>query len=345
MNAKTSIRCALALALLPAATAADGLEPGSVLIFPLHRSGNAPAVMTIVAVTNLNLMPVTPANGLGGSTNLHYEFVNVNQATFAGQNTCQVSDTIQMLTPADTRVSNTRCDNPGSNEGYLVVSALDPNTFDSPWSHNHLIGTEMAIGFDGGLRFINAVPFRSMQEAGMPTDLDGDDELDFDGVEYEGVPDELYIDFFASDVTPAVMLINLSGGLAFTANVRFDVFNDNEQGMSATHSFRCWTAPWLRDISLVFDPSFLRLNTLNDPRELDLDCRTGTGDEVEAGWARIRGLNHSSVAGSCPDAALLGMLDNGPEILAGGHRLWESKAVQLDGDFFKTGTTDPECGD
>ncbi len=347
MRLKLLTASALLAAVIPAPGLADGLEPGSLLVFPFHRSRftGGGTFFTAVAVTNTNLTPISPINQLGGSTSVHYEYVNVvpNPVNQHLPLDCSIADRVEFLTPADTRVVLTNCDNGVAEaEGYLVVTALDPNLFLEPWSHNHLVGSELVIGGNLGLWYLNAIPFKSPKAAQAPTDMDLDGQRDFDGIEYEGIPDELILDSFVAALDSSLVLINLSGGNAFTANVRFDVFNDNEKALSATLAFRCWTEARLIEISQVFHPLFLELNTVNDPTELDIDC--DNDDDLETGWARIRGLNHSSSVESCPDAALLGALQAGPIIKLGARRLWESKAKQFDGDFLKTGTDDPECG-
>jgi hypothetical protein len=162
-------------------------------------------------------------------------------------------------------------------------------------------------------------------------------------VEYEGVPDELFIDAFVAIGGSSLALINLTGGTAHTASIAFDVWNDNEFALSATLSFRCWFEERLTAISLVFDESFLRDNTPDDPQELDLFCE-GIG-HAEVGWARIRGLVASSSAESIPNPALLGALTAGHDPffkVDTGHLLWESVGLQLNGDFLKSGSDDPE---
>jgi len=338
----------LAAALQPTAHA-DGREPGSVLIFPIHRSGQG--LFTVVNVTNTNLLPANQFT-YGGSTNVHFEYVNTvpNPKKPLLPWACAVIDRIELLTPADTRSVLTACHNASgamSEEGYLVVSAQDPNQFDTPWSHDYLVGSELVVNGMGAMYALNAIPFDSAQPEGQATDVDGDGELDFDGVEYEGVPDHLFIDSFAALGGSSLTLLNLTGGAAFTANVQFDVWNDNEFPLSATLAFRCWMEEALSDISLVMYEGFLANNTPNDPAEADIDC-DGVGD-IETGWARLRGLVANSVAESIPNPALLGAITVGDSfpsmpavMLDGGHLLWESEAVQLNGDFFKYGTEDPE---
>ncbi len=342
------------LAAIAPASAADGLNPGSVLIYPIHRSGmqvapppgDATAIVqgpffSVIAVTNTNLVPATPINGLGGSTNIHWEYVNTvfNQQLGSNFPDCVVQDRTEFLTPGDTRVVLTNCHNPSfGQEGYVVVSARDPNLFSTAWSHNFLVGSEFVLKANL-LYHVNAIPFEAIDPAGTATDHDLDDQLDFDGVEYEPIPDHLFLDFFVDAFDSSIVLINMSGGFAFTAVVQFDIFNDNEQALSATLSFRCWIEKRLRQISLVFSQGFLAANTLHNPAEFDIDC-DNIGD-LETGWARIRGLTNSSSVESYSNPALLGAHTKDRNT-AGGRRLWESTAKQTNGDFFKTGTNDVE---
>ena len=79
--------------------------PGSVLVFPVHRSG--PEWFTVLNVTNTATLPDGPLT-FGGSTNAHFEYVNVT----ANPNTanplnkflpvgCTIFDRVEFLTPAD----------------------------------------------------------------------------------------------------------------------------------------------------------------------------------------------------------------------------------------------------
>lgn len=337
-----------ALTLAPAVLA-DGRTPGSVLVYPIHRSafggvgsGGAP-FFTFISVTNTNLQPITPVNGLGGSTNIHWDYVNVTPGSTQTTNTCSVVDVVEFLTPADTRTVLTNCHNASAGqEGYLVISAEDPNAFSVAWSHNYLVGSELVVGGTGGIYSVNAIAFDALAEAGAATDADLDDQLDFDGVEYEGIADNLYLDVFFALSGSSLTLINMTGGFNHVANVQFDIWNDNEQALSATLAFNCWIEEPLDQISVVFNGQYLFQNTLHDLTELDINCDQ-IGD-IETGWARIRGANASSSVESIPNPALLGALTAGPSkpSIDGGHLLWESKNKQFNGDFFKTGTDDPE---
>ncbi len=332
---------------------ADGLTPGSALVYPVQYTGQTVQKsglggITVICVTNTNLDPV------GGSTNVHFEYVNTVEQNGEIVH-CDVMNRVENLTPGDTLCVLATCHNAGPRTaGYLVVSAQDPSAFDEAWAFDHLIGSEIVVDHTGAAFTMNAIPFKSPCTETSATDLDGDEQLDFDGLEYEGIPDELYLDSFVATVGGSLILINLTGGPKHKASVALDVFNDNEFALSATVSFQCWMQRCLGDpvmttlpppganslatpscISLVFNQTFLALNTPDDPAELDSDCN-GVG-EFETGWARIRGLDASSSAESLADPALLGATVSAV-IRFGGRRLWESKAKQLNGDFLNTGS-------
>ncbi len=357
-----ALSTSLAASAFASTALADGLTPGSALVYPAQYAGLlqpaytsksfVSSAFTVICVTNTNLNP------LNGSTNVHFEYVNTVEQNGEVVH-CNIMNRTEHLTPADTLCVLVSCHNANPDgAGYLVVSAQDPEVFDQPWSFDHLIGSEIVVDVLGGMFTVNAIPFTSPCEESSATDVDGDGQLDFDDVEYEGIPEELYIDSFVAAVNSSLILINLTGGPKHEAIVAFDVFNDDEFALSATTSFQCWMQRCLAEsngagdewdydnvnaftlasqncISLVFDQTFLLKNTPNAPVELDLDC-DGLND-LETGWARIRGLNASSSAESLPNPALLGATTSGL-FSSGGRRLWESKAKQLNGDFLNLGT-------
>ncbi len=335
----------VALSILALAAAAplsaDGRKPASLLVYPLHKSGGV--TFTAVSVTNTNLQPPIGVT-LGGATNVHFEYVNAVQdpAQPFKPLYCQINDRTEFLTAADTTTRLTTCHNPGIDmQGYLVAVAEDPQLQPTPWSHNYLAGSEIVINAGGGIFSLNAISFRSPQPSRSATDRDGDGQYDLDGIEYEGAPDDLIIDAFIAEPNNELLLINLTGGFDFQATVKFEIWNDNEYPLSALLTFGCWFEEPLESVSLVFDGGFLKNNTPDDPTELDVDC--DGSDDVETGWARIRGLQASSFAQSIPDPAVIGALTGGDSsIMPLAKLLWESEARQTNGDFFKFGSVDPE---
>jgi len=89
-------------------------QPGSVGIFPVHRSGapvsGGASFFTVLSLTNTDTQPATPL-GFGGSTNVHFQYVNVipDPADPFVPLGCTIFDRIEFLTPADTLSVLTRC--------------------------------------------------------------------------------------------------------------------------------------------------------------------------------------------------------------------------------------------
>lgn len=314
-------------ALAPAATA-GGRNPGSLLVYPVHRSGGM--FFTIACVTNTNINPSS------GGTNAHFEYVNITLGddAFHPRN-CVVFDRVEFLTPADTLCVLTTCHNAtfNSQEGYLVVTAEDPRQFNYPWSYNYLVGSELVISGSGVTYQMNAIPFKSSRDERTRTDVDWDGDKEFDGNEYEGIPDRLIVDSFIALMGSQIALINMTGSDKDINTLLFSVWNDNELPLSTTHEFNCWFDQPLRLVSPLFSDAFLK-GLPNAGSELDVTC-DGVG-EFETGWAIIDSIDVSTQGGSyvSSDGAILGSITAGPATgIAGGHLLWESEAKQFNGKF------------
>jgi hypothetical protein len=330
---KSLVSAAILGSVLVSNAFADGRKAGSLLIFPVHRSGNA---FTLLSVTNTNLTPMTRVS-FGGSTNVHYQYVNVvpNRANPFRPLNCSIYDRVEFLTPADTLCVLTACHNAtfGTQEGFVVVNAEDPSLFRQPWSHNYLIGSECVISASGVIYSTEALPFSSPVAAGAATDVNNNRRLDFDGVEYEKIPDLLYIDSFIALAGSQLSLMNLTGHHTDINTIYFSVWNDNEYPMSATLEFNCWFDQPLTHISSLFSEDFL-VRTPNDPRELDLNC-DGRGD-LETGWAILDSIDVRTAGGLpvSPDGAVLGSITVGStRAIDGGRLLWESRDQQANGSF------------
>ncbi len=324
---------------MPAAVA-DGRNPGSTLIYPVHRSGSGGgqppegggAFFTVLCLTNTNP---------NAQTTVHYEYANVN----ANPNdpflpvSCTIFNRRELLTPADTLCVLTSCHNavaPGGQEGYVVVSAENPELFGVPWSFDWLVGSELVINSSGLIYSVNAIPFEARVAAGMATDVDGDGNLDFDEVEYEGIADVLYIDTFVAIQGSQLALLNLTGRSQDTNHVQFAIWNDNEFPLSTTLKFKCWFDQPLQEISQIFTQNFLRFSTPHDPAELNIDCSVPT-NTIETGWAIIDSVGVFTSGGLevATDGAMLGAITSGhPTRWDGGHLLWESFDRQLNGEAF-----------
>ncbi len=318
------------LCVLSVPLAAQDPEPGSVLVYPSLRETNGRA--TVVSVTNIH--PTT-------SIIARYRYVNIVPTPgnpFAPSNCLEVTR-FELLTPGDTFTIPVLCHNPTTpkRNGYLVIDAILPGTIASV-SHNYMIGSEwVALGTSAAWS-LGAISFQSPLADGVLTDLDGDGELDFDGLEYTMCPDTLHIDTFLASAGNNLALINLTGGTMHTATVGFTVFNDNESVFSTQLNFRCWFDQPLDMLSPIFTAVFLS-STAQDPSETDADC-DGIGD-LESGWAIIDGIVATSAAPqTIPNPALLGAV-TGSLGFERGRPLWRT-GNNPNGDFLNHLLKHPE---
>jgi hypothetical protein len=303
-----------------------GCVPGSVLVYPIVRSALLEsAVFTVVSVTNT-------ARGGDCETDVHFEYVNVGKPLtpflFAD---CTISDRVETLTPADTLSVLTSCHNGTfGSEGYLVVSAMDPDLLDTYWSFNHLIGSEQVVSAGGGMYGLNAMPFQACVPEKTNTDLDGDGRRDFDGREYNEIADELYIDSFIGAIPGDIVMISLTGPQYLT-QVDFVIYNDDEFQLSGQFMFACWTRTPLPVVSGYFSGAGLS-TTVTDSRELDLDC-DGV-ENVNTGWSIVRARRALSITSpQIDDPAILAALANDQAPFMNARWLWSSVEKQANGQF------------
>ncbi len=259
--------------------------PGSLLLYPEFDSRMAN--VTVLTLTNTNC----EFTGDALTDNVAVEFVYIEK------DTCSEFNTTTILTPCDTLTLLVEAHNPNQDQGYVYAFAKSPQTGE-PIVYNHLIGQTLIInGFASFEYATNAVAFKGIGD-GTITDLDADGIRDLDGVEYDEAPEEILIPrFFGQDYSPnqggptmpnprathsELILVNLSGGAAFTTTVDFLIYNDNEEVFSAEYTFECWDKPYLLDISGLFANAFLK-TTNHDPLEI-----LGAPG-LEAGWIRING--------------------------------------------------------
>lgn len=313
---------------LAASASAQDPEPGSVLCYPSVRET---AAATIVSITNTHPSMSIVAN---------FSYVSVVPSTVGNPfepDACFVNEVQHVLTPNDTITLAVRCDNPAAPlNGYLMVDAQ--TLAGVSISHNYLIGSAFTVQGPSAVYSLAAISFQSPLPDGAPTDLDGDGELDFDGLEYTMCPQELYIDTFLASVGNRLALLNLTGGTPFTASLSITVYNDNEQPVVIDHKFRCWFDQPLDLINPAFSIFFL-LGTLHDPAEFDTDCN-GTGD-LETGWARIRGTVANSGMQIIPGPALLGAITGTTLGFERGRPLWR-RGNNPNGDFLGVLPIHPE---
>jgi hypothetical protein len=268
--------------------------PGSLLLFP--DFDNRTANMTLFSITNTNCDPV--------QGDIFVELIYID-----GETCLEDNFTIRM-TPCDTWTVITSAQNPNFERGYAYAFVRSVQTGQAI-TFNHLIGQEFQIGgievFDWS---INAVSFKGRTGHRAPSDVDQDNVRDLDGIEYDEAPERLFVPRFLGqdDLAPPapsfyaseLVLVNLSGGTAFTTVVDLLIFNDNEQPFSAAREFYCWDREYLVNINGAFRESFLE-GTNHDPDEI-------VGARREAGWFWFDGNSANSTQEFIINPAVYGFL-------------------------------------
>jgi len=216
----------------------------------------------------------------------------------SGELDCVEFDRYEELTPNDTLTLITRFHNPESWRGYVWVVAV--NEANEPVAFDHLIGNSLTVRGDEAIEYtINPVDYRAAVAEGTPTDVDADDVLDLNGVEYEKTAGEIQIPRFFGQLPgrkSELLLVALSGGARFDTTLDFLVYNDNEEVFSAEYTFTCWDLVPLIEVSALFSNEFLLNGTNHDLGE-------GLPSDTEAGWMRINGGVANSTTMSIADPA------------------------------------------
>jgi hypothetical protein len=290
-----------AAALLGQAAAAQGTlqEPGSLLVF--HEFNNRHGVQNLITVTNT-------ADGDATTDTINVEYVYRARYGYDGQElNCLETNRTRTLTPNDTLSVFTVLDNPNYEQGYLYVFAKSRTTGRAV-KFDHLIGTNLVL--DGVLIFdyqVNPAVFKAGEAlaSGAQTDLDSDGIRDLNGNEYAQAPDQILIPRFIGNIPhfleSELVLVNLTGGAAFTSILDFLAYNDNEEVFSTQYQFKCWDRVPLLEISGIFANAFLA--TTNHAANEIAGATT-----TETGWIRIDGNTAFSTNTQIDDPAFLAVL-------------------------------------
>jgi hypothetical protein len=318
--AKLSVAGLACLGLTTSALAGQGL-PGSLLVFT--NFDNTRGDLTLLTVTN------TSNDQVNGSVNVEFVYIN-------GLN-CQEFNRTRTLTPNDEISVLTKNDNPNMHAGYCYVFAKSKIT-GAAIKFDHLIGSELVLEGGGDEPDYLLAPWTFKAGAalaeGAVTDLNGNHLRDLDGLEYEAAPDTLLVPRFfgrggPSDADEDLVLINMTGGAAFTAVIDLLVYNDNEEVFSAQYSFQCWAKIDLMDISNVFDNDFL-VTTNHAANEVP---GTNSTNFNETGWFRINGNTAFSSAVQFSDPAILAAQVESLDTDFGGAMLPYSEGTQTNGSL------------
>jgi hypothetical protein len=308
---------------------AGGRNPGSLLLYP--EFDNRSATVTVLTVTNTN-DDFSPSadNPLVAAGTVRVEFKYIGKYdSYDNEINCEEFNREELLTPNDTLTLLTNAHNPQHEQGYVYVFAK--NMVGEKIAFNYLIGSVLTVsGLQSFEYSVNPVAFDGIGD-GTLTDLDDDNHLDLDGVEYGEAPDEILIPRFLGQAMDGfnseLIFVGLSGGAAFSTTVDFLIYNDNEEVFSSEYTFDCWSRVNLLSISGIFAQNFLAMFTNDDPQEV-----LGASS-IESGWMKIDGGIADSTVISIDDPAFYAVLLEKVGDNRGASDLPFEKGLQANGDL------------
>ncbi len=226
-------------AFLVMATNAFAADPG--IPFPVDGAVNDQKAGSILIYNVYISSPTSPA-----SENTRISITNVSDSRAASVHlffidgaTCSPADSIVCLTPRQTSVFRASDFDPGT-MGYIVAVAIDGNG--CPAIHNALIGDEYVKFASGHAANLQA---ESVAAKSVPVcnDTDTTATLNFNGVQYDQLPQTLALDNIASrvDNNDTLLILNrVSGNLGIGADALGAVtgllYNDQENAYSFSFS-------------------------------------------------------------------------------------------------------------
>lgn len=193
------------------------MKPGSVLFYNRYSSN--------------------PSNPQMGDTQINITNVSQNQGAtvhlfLVDGSSCTIADSFVSLTPNQTASFLVSDFDPGI-QGYIVAVATGGGG-SGPTQFNFLTGTEFIRETDGRTAYLQAVAFAKRSAGDVIPDQFGTANLNFNGVDYEQLPQSLAVSTFNSQTTDSNTLViyspssNLIIGAVSTVNVFTLLYNDAE---------------------------------------------------------------------------------------------------------------------
>jgi hypothetical protein len=282
---------------------ADGREPASLLIYPEFDNRAGDVTMLTVTNTNRDLTHNSGTNLPNGTIKVHFFYVGRYDAA-GNPLPCLEVDREVILTPGDTFTFLTRSHNPQQQQGFMYAFAVHP-TENYPVDFDYLIGNALFLNGINAIDYsTNPIALKAKVGTGNATDVDNDGNRDLNGLEYEGIGDEILIPRFLATgglLRSELILLGLSGGLQFETVIDFLVYNDNEEVFSAQRQIRCWERVPLDVISGVFTQSFLATTNHAGNEPLGASGR-------ESGWIHVDGGVAYSTSEQILDPAVYAVL-------------------------------------
>lgn len=247
---RTLILSLLAALLLSAsAFATNGPRKASGLFFPHYYADGGTGSVICVTNTNTNEGYCPTTDYKRGDIVAHYIYIDgADWREF---------DRYEFLTPGDTLCVIADQHNPEMGEGFLIVVAVDPSTWE-PVVFEHLIGTSIMADADLNVMW-QYTPYGihaqdSETECTLTeTDNDGDGAIDFDDSEYSYLPEAVMIPSFFEErgnFGNRLTLVTTTGA-RYDAEIRWLFYNNIEDVFSRTQRIRCWWTGALSEISQI----------------------------------------------------------------------------------------------
>jgi hypothetical protein len=260
---------------------ANSEAPGSVLVFPKFIKGTVPFNGGTAPKSEIEISvrcpPELDAAGVGCAERLRVKlkahWVCPSDQSFESKYICKETDFDLFTTVNGTITLNAnggvspasagRVPTPPCNRGYLIVWVVGISTGstfpDQPISFNGLIG-DAVLREMGGASAYNAIPIQAIQAPGLAVALGAGGSLAFTGVaaQYAALPSRIFGSVQFDKLTGSLPLAQTSLTL-LTLDVRsnrsnnptfvdLNFFNENEELVSTSTEFICWTQVPLSDI-------------------------------------------------------------------------------------------------
>lgn len=313
----------LCLLSLPALGQPSSDKPASILVYPYFSSKNGD--VSLLSITNTNSDHSMGSNGqVRGEVRIHFFYVNLVSGGGTVENpdddTCEVTNRWETLTPNDTFTALVSAHNPEGAEGWLYIVAKDPQT-GMAIDFDYLIGDMLvanpainfvwstpAYGFKGlsgpdGPKSFGGHPFTDHPANGG----NGDGQPTFTGLlgdqffgEYQAWPDELFLSSFLEQKggikSKLVLLTALDSD--WKVKLKMLYFNDSEYLLSQSRDMRCWVKADLEH----FFPAADSLPPGDGIFGMPL---------IQTGWGEFDGYNATNTVSGGPrieNAPILGLI-------------------------------------
>lgn len=298
----------VALGVLSYDASADGRNPASCLLYPYFNTN--PGNLAVITVTNT--CPDT----------VHLRIVFISE-----DNDCMPKDYWRTLTGYDTFTFIDSGLNQKPMTGFLYIYVVEAYGSKAEKEADCLIGQEFVFGQWFPLQplvnmGINAVSFEVVQG------VNGDGKLQLDGVEYDQAPSAVMFPRYFGQIPPLfqsfLILINLTGGKYYEANIGFRIWDDSEHEFSDQIQIPCfWFGPLLTAVPDVTE-GHLQLTSTDLDELYDGNPPPPVGPpHKKTGWMWVYGINSHYFINNFDNPGIYGVLVEQIGAGFGGDLPWE----------------------